>query len=96
MRIALILIIILLLCNVAYADKLGIPFDCYPKAIQEAFAEEGLKVDFRAEDRTKDSWGFIQSEGSRYYIYTYHPIPRELQQEIFPILTKIILRSQDG
>ena len=73
-----------------------IPFACYPKVVQEEFKKEGFKLDLSANDRTKDSWGFIASEGSNYYIYTYYPIPKETRQEIFPILTKIILRSQDG
>lgn len=61
-----------------------IDFSCYPRRIQEEFAKEGIKLDLDPVDRTEDSWGFLKSEGSRYFIYTYYPVT----QEDFKLITK--------
>ena len=91
-----LIFIILLLSNTAFADLLEVPFGCYPKVLQEEFKKEGFKLDLDANERTKDSWGFIVSKGSEYLIYTYYPIKREDRNWIFPLFTKIMLRGQDG
>ncbi|HEC64909.1 MAG TPA: hypothetical protein ENI23_06440 [bacterium] len=66
-----LLIIFLLFANLAYSDQLLIPFDCYPKEVQKQLAKTGRKLDLSGNDRTEDSWGFIENKGSVYIIYTY-------------------------
>jgi len=79
--------VLLLMCaSMAYADKLIIPFDCYPKEIQTQFAETGRKLDLSGNDRTRESWGFIVNEGSQFTIYTY----KSASQEDFTVMMNII------
>ena len=70
-------LIIFFTCNNGYADKVRIPFSCFPKELSVQFKEAGLSVDVKAEDRTKDSWGFIKSEGNEYTIFTYDTVSTE-------------------
>lgn len=69
----LAIVLSLFLSNVSYADEFIIPFSCYPKQIQEFFAQRGKKLDIVANDRTRDSYGFLVNKGSEFIIYTYHP-----------------------
>jgi len=71
------------------ADKLIVPFDCYPKEIQSGFAEAGMKLDLSGNDRTRESWGFIVNEGSQFVIYTY----KNATPEDFKIIMDIIQGS---
>jgi len=70
MKIAFI-IIFLFITAFAYADAFEIPFSVYPKELQAQFAEEGKKLDLSGNDRTKESWGFIENKGTEFIIYTY-------------------------
>ena len=72
-----ILIAILLITSSAYSDELRIPFQCFPKDLQMDFEDAGLKLDLSANDRTKDSWGFVVSKGSSYSIFTYKAITKD-------------------
>ena len=45
-----------LLVNMAFADKLQVPFPCYPKKMQTVYAKHGIKLDLNAEDRTSPAW----------------------------------------
>jgi len=65
------------LCNNLYADKLLVPFECYPKEVQKLYIENGLKLDLDRNDKTPDSWGFLINEGGQYWIYTYKPVTDE-------------------
>lgn len=82
MKKAMLIIVFMFITTSLFADRVDIPFSCYPKKIQAAFAERGKKLDLSANDRTDDSWGFIESKGSNYSIYTYEPldIPKELEE----------------
>jgi len=88
MKLALILLILFLALNItigAYADELQIYFDCYPTEIQAEFNKVGKKLDLSANDRTKESWGFLVSKGTHYSIFTYNSVtPQDLEliQEI--------------
>ena len=84
-KLALILLI-LFLTKGAYSDVLQLPFACYTKEIQAEFNKCGKKLDLSANDRTKESWGFLVSEGTSFKIYTYQPAT----QEDFEIVMKII------
>ena len=68
------------------ADKLRIPFSCFPKEIQLDFQRKGLKLDLNGNDRTRDSWGFIMNEGNQYVIFTY----RSLNNEDFDTVSEIL------
>jgi len=63
--------LLLMSTNLVFADKLIVPYDCYPKEMQAEFAKTGRKLDLSGNDRTKNSWGFIVNEGSQFIIYTY-------------------------
>ena len=68
-----IVTVMLLLCSLSYADSFRIPFSCYPKEVQKDFQIAGYKLDLSPNDRTEESWGFIESRGSHYFIHTYRP-----------------------
>jgi len=85
-------LILILLCSVSHADQFIVPFSVYPKELQKTFAEEGYKLDLSGNDRTRDSWGFIQSEGSQYKIFTYEPI----KDDEFPIFLGIVMKHVRG
>ena len=61
----------LLLCDFAYADKVHIPFTCWPIKIIKEGQKCGLKIDKNGDDRTVDSFAHIENNGSYYYIVTY-------------------------
>jgi len=67
----------MLFSQVCMADELQIGQACYPKQIQAKFLQKGYKLDLSANDRDEKSWGFLNSEGSKYSIYTYKPITKE-------------------
>lgn len=79
-------IVIILNTTLAYCDEIRIPFNCYPKEIQADFAERGLKLDLSGNDRTPESWGFLENKGSSFSIFTYKPI---IEKE-FELITEII------
>ena len=64
--------ILMFSCSIALADKIEIPFQCFPKEIQKSFKQYGIKLDLSGNDRSQDSWGFIQNEGSRYNLFSYN------------------------
>ena len=75
-----LLTLLLTMClsvNIAFADKLQIPFSCYPKKVQAVFMEYGLKLDLDGNDRTPESWGFLKNEGSEFWLYTYRGVTTE-------------------
>ena len=76
----------MLIATNVWADKIQIPFSCYPRQLSEDFARHGYKVDVNAEDRTKDSWAFIKSEGSSFWLYTYYPV----QDRDFEMIKEVI------
>ncbi len=89
-RLFLFLISSVLIFSV-HADKMIIPFDCYPRKIQNEFAKYGLKLDLYGEERTPDSWGFIVNEGTQFIIYTYKSAtPRD-----FNIIMNVVQNRND-
>lgn len=77
-------------CAPCFADKVVLPMSCYPKEIQKKFAENGIHIDLSPNDRTEKSWGFLVSEGTRFYINTYEPlrVPDDLE-----LIKKIIMEK---
>lgn len=71
------IICVFILCSIVFADTIQIPFSCYPKDIQAKFEKVNKKVDLSANDRTEDSWAFINSKGTSYDIVTYAPVTLE-------------------
>ena len=88
-KLCLILIILLLplLCS---ADEIKVPFSVYPKKLQAKFAEHDRKLDLNGNDRTEDSWGFIENKGTSFVIYTY----RSATSEDFKIIREILLEGE--
>ena len=82
----LITIILILIATTAHADKLIIPFDCYPTEVQEKFLTEGIKLDLDGNERTQESWGFLKNEGNQFIIYTYNSITIEELDIVMEIL----------
>jgi hypothetical protein len=77
MKKIILTIAILLITSLAYSYELKIPFSCYPKDLQDDFADKGIKLDLSGNDRTPDSWGFIDNRGSNFIICTYKPLDIE-------------------
>ena len=84
----ILIILMLLITTIAYADEYTIMGSCYPKKIQQQFADKGLKLDLSGNDRTPDSFGFILNEGTQFKIFTY----KELNEEEMTLMLKIIMR----
>ena len=82
----IISLMILLFPSFSFSDTVEVPFDCWPKEIQQGFKDNNLKLDLSANDRTEDSWGYLLSEGSSYKIFTYRSITPE-QFEIIKTIT---------
>ncbi len=77
MKIIILITTLLLFFNIATADELSIPFSCFPRELQAKFAEHNLKLDLGGNDRTWDSWGFLENKGGSYIIYTYRSVTKE-------------------
>jgi hypothetical protein len=86
MKKLLVVILLMFIASVALADKLIIPFSCYPKEVQARLATKGFKVDLDPNDRDVNSWGFIVNEGTRYTLVTYMPVSIEELQIIQALL----------
>jgi hypothetical protein len=82
-----IVLMLLGMCVTAFADEFKVPFSCYPKQLQQDLLAQGLKFDLSANDRKKDSVGFIESRGSSYSIFTYEPAtPKQMD-----IILKVVM-----
>lgn len=90
-KIALI-IILMLIAGYAIADEIICPFTTYPREVQKRFAEHGYKVDLDGNDRTPESWAFLDNRGSELRICTYQPITKKG----FDTITKVLFRRNDG
>ena len=82
------ILIFLFITVTAYADIFKIPFSVFPRELQAKFALEGKKLDLNGNDRTKDSWGFIENKGTNFIIYTYKPATTE----DFNLIKQIIMQ----
>lgn len=82
-------IVLILNASLAYCDEIRVPFSCYPTDLQDDFADKGKKLDLSANDRTPDSWGFIESKGSYFIIYTY----KSATSEDFNLITQIVFKG---
>lgn len=81
----IIVLILLFITVTASADKLIISNTVYPRALQEEFAKNGVKLDLSGNDRTEDSWGFIENRGTEFWIFTY----KNATMEDFDLVDKI-------
>ena len=75
-QLMIIVLITMIFIGVAFslfADELQVPFSCYPRRLQQDFAQYNLTLDLSEIDRTPSSWGFIVNKGSKYSIFTYKP-----------------------
>ena len=86
LRVGLITNLLLISTNLVFADKLKIPYSCYPKEIQANFLDIGRKLDLSGNDRTRDSWGFLVNEGSEFTIYTYKGATEEDLKAVMDII----------
>jgi hypothetical protein len=82
-----LVIYIFILCQLVFADELQIPTSCYPKQLQSKFAERGYKIDLSANDRDGKSWGFLESKGTRFSIFTYKSVTKEELKNIQEIVS---------
>ena len=81
----------MLIAGNCFSDEIIVPFTTYPKEIQKRFAEHGYKVDLDGNDRTRESWAFLDNRGSELRICTYVPIT----QEGFDTITKVLFGRRD-
>ena len=84
--ILLLLNLLVLLAIYAYGDELKVPLDCYPRELQTRFAKHGFKLDLNGNDRTRDSWGFLENKGTDFSIITYEPMTEEEFYETIKII----------
>jgi hypothetical protein len=87
-KIALIILLMLIMSN-CLAAEIIIPFSVYPKQLQKSFADRGYKLDLNGNDRTPDSWGFIENRGTEFKLFTYAPVT----QEDFAIIKEIVFST---
>ena len=69
--------VFILLTSILFADVIKIPFSCFPKQLQKEFKKNHIKLDLSGNDRTKDSFGFINNLGTNFEIITYKSITIE-------------------
>ncbi len=81
-----LILVILLLPLTCLSDEFRFPFSVYPKKLQAKFAEYDRKLDLNGNDRTEDSWGFIENKGTAFVIFTY----RSATKEDFKIIREIL------
>lgn len=89
----LLLLLIPILCS---ADEFQIPFACYPKQVQQDFALYGYKLDLSGNDRTPDSWGFLENKGDNYIIYTYRAVTKQDLETMRVILLNLHKKEVDN
>lgn len=85
-----LILAILLLPLTSFADEFRFPFSVYPKKVQAKFAEYDRKLDLNGNDRTENSWGFIENKGTSFVIFTY----RSATEEDFKIIREIFLEGE--
>jgi hypothetical protein len=88
MKKIIIALILLFITSTVYADKLIVPFSVYPKDFAKLCYDYGRTIDLSGNDRTEESWGFIQSEGSSFIIYTYYPATKDDMKWLLRIINK--------
>jgi len=93
-RIFLILFFVFCLNGISFADKLIIPFSCWPQNLKTAFNETGRKLDLNSSDRDNNSWGYLVNEGSSFTIYTYKSVTNEDFQVIQDIIFDIEMKKR--
>lgn len=86
------ILIILLFTTSLFADEIQVPASCYPKVLQEQFKEYGLQLDLSGNDKTPESWGFIENRGTYFNILSYGAIA----EEDFKIITKVLFGDNYG
>ena len=87
MRLSIIVILILLIASLSYADTFKIYYDCFPREVQKIFKDNGFNLDLDANDRTPNSWGFIRSEGEWFSINSYKPATAEEMEKLRIIIS---------
>ena len=78
------------MAQICFADQLKIPFSCWSIQLQEEFLKNGMKLDLIHEHRTRDSWGYLENNGSEYIIYTY----RAIKDDEFQIIQDIVFKVE--
>ena len=86
MKKLILTILFCLITSITFSDEFKIPFSCYPKQVQSKFKEHKLKLDLSGNNRTEDSWGFIQNKGTMFTIFTYSNITAEEMDLMLTIL----------
>ena len=81
-----------LMCARAYADEFIMSGGCYPKEVQAKFLKHGLKLDLSGNDRTRDSFAFIENRGQEYKIFTY----KNLNEKEMLLMLQIITGADNG
>lgn len=84
----LLIIALLFFTTLCFADELQIPGSCFPKQLQSKFSERGYKIDLSANDRDEKSWGFIESKGSKFSIFTYNPATKQEMSDVMQIVSE--------
>lgn len=69
-----ITVLILSVMNTCFPDSVQFPFPCYPVRLQNEFKESGIKLDLSGNDRTPESWGFLENKGAEFIIHTYKAV----------------------
>ena len=77
-----------------FSDQLSIPLSCWPIELQQAFEKEGIKLDLGPNERTDESWGFIENKGNYYNLITYRSATIEDFELIKRISFEIALKKE--
>ena len=82
MKTVIIAIIFLFITTFVFSDEIEFPFTCNVTKAQEVFKLNGMKLDLSGNEKTDDSWGYIESRGSKFILYSYKTLTREELQLI--------------
>lgn len=77
MKRLIVVVLMMLVCGTALADKVSVPFECWPQDLKERFEARGYELSLDANDKTRSTWAFLLNEGSKYHIMTYRPVKVE-------------------
>lgn len=94
MKKIILTIAFVLIATTALADKIQIPYTCWPDEIVKEAKKFNLKIEKTESVRFKDSFGYIKNLGSSYEIYTYRPVTAKDLEDIKTFATNVELRMR--
>jgi len=88
----IVVIGVMFVCQLAYADRLIISSECEPQELQKEFKKNNLILDLPQDKKTKFAFGLLENNGAGYVIKTYKPVTDD-QLEIVKLVNNAVLEE---